>query len=81
MTAAAGRLFTSQPGVSKQVKQLEEELGLQIFMRHGRSLSGVTPVGREIIDSARIVMQEVDTIRAVRRRPIAQRPLARRSRG
>lgn len=81
MTAAADRLFTSQPGVSKQVKQLEEELGLQIFTRHGRSLSGITPVGRDVIASARIVMQEVDSIRAVRRHRRENRSLARRSIG
>ena len=42
ITAAADRLYTSQPGVSKQLKLLEEELGLQLFARKGKSLEGIT---------------------------------------
>ena len=62
ITAAAERLYTSQPGVSKQLKLLEEELGLQLFSRKGKSLSSVTPAGERIIERARIIMQEVDNI-------------------
>ena len=62
ITAAAERLYTSQPGVSKQLKLLEEELGLQLFSRKGKSLSGVTAAGEQIIERARIIMQEVDNI-------------------
>jgi LysR family cys regulon transcriptional activator len=62
ITAAAERLYTSQPGVSKQLKLLEEELGLQLFTRKGKSLDGVTPAGEKVIERARIVMQEVDNI-------------------
>ena len=46
ITAAAERLYTSQPGVSKQLKLLEEELGLQLFARKGKSLEQVTGAGR-----------------------------------
>ena len=42
ITAAAEKLYTSQPGVSKQLKLLEEELGLQLFTRKGKSLGGIT---------------------------------------
>ena len=65
ITAAADKLHTSQPGVSKQLKLLEEELGLQIFTRKGKSLGGITAAGRQVIERARIVMQEVENIRSV----------------
>ena len=65
ITAAAERLYTSQPGVSKQLKLLEEELGLQLFTRKGKSLGGVTAAGRQVIERARIVMQEVENIRSL----------------
>jgi LysR family cys regulon transcriptional activator len=63
ITAAADRLYTSQPGVSKQLKLLEEELGLQLFTRKGKSLEGITAAGYQVIDRARIIMQEVENIR------------------
>lgn len=62
ITAAAERLYTSQPGVSKQLKLLEDELGVQIFTRRGKSLDGVTPVGRQIIERARRILREVESI-------------------
>ena len=65
ITAAAERLYTSQPGVSKQLKLLEEELGLQLFTRKGKSLDGVTPAGEQVISRARIIMQEVGNIRSL----------------
>jgi len=65
ITAAAERLFTSQPGVSKQLKLLEEELGLQLFTRKGKSLGGITAAGQQVIDRSRLIMQEVDNIRSL----------------
>ncbi len=65
ITAASERLHTSQPGVSKQIRQLEEELGLQLFVRKGKSLAAVTAGGEEVIARARKVVQEVENIRAV----------------
>ncbi len=62
ITAAAERLFTSQPGISKQLKQLEAELGMQLFTRKGKSLAAVTPAGREVIARARKILREVDNI-------------------
>ena len=63
ITAAAERLYTSQPGISKQLKQLEGELGMQLFTRKGKSLSAITPAGVEVIDRARRVLREVDLMR------------------
>ena len=65
ITAAAERLYTSQPGVSKQLKLLEEELGLQLFSRKGKSLGGITPAGEKVIERARAIMQEVENIRSL----------------
>ena len=65
ISAAAERLYTSQPGVSKQLKLLEEELGLQLFTRKGKSLGGVTAAGEQVIDRARLIMQEVENIRSL----------------
>jgi LysR family cys regulon transcriptional activator len=63
ITAAADRLYTSQPGVSKQLKLLEEELGLQLFSRRGKSLDRVTRAGERVVLRARTVMEEVEQIR------------------
>lgn len=65
ITAAAERLYTSQPGVSKQLKLLEEELGLQLFTRKGKSLGGITAAGQQVIERARLIMSEVDNIRSL----------------
>ena len=65
ITAAAERLYTSQPGVSKQLKLLEEELGLQLFSRKGKSLETVTGAGEKVIDRARVIMNEVENIRGL----------------
>ena len=65
ITAAAEKLFTSQPGVSKQLKLLEEELGLQLFVRKGKSLGGVTAAGEQVIERARFIMAEAENIRSL----------------
>lgn len=65
ITATADRLYTSQPGVSKQLKLLEEELGLQLLSRKGKSLDGVTAAGHQVIERARQIMQEFDGIRSL----------------
>ena len=62
ITSAAERLFTSQPGISKQLKQLEAELGVQLFTRKGKSLAAITPAGREVIARARKILREVGNI-------------------
>ncbi len=58
VTAAAEALFTSQPGVSKQIRLLEEELGVDIFLRNGKQLSEVTPAGLRILDYTRRLLRE-----------------------
>lgn len=65
ITAAADRLYTSQPGVSKQLKLLEEELGLQLFARKGKSLNRITRAGEQVVKRARRIMEEVDQIRSL----------------
>ena len=71
VSTAAKRLYTSQPGVSKQLKQLEEELGVEIFVRNGRNLSRITPIGQEIIARARVIVREAETIRRLCRTSLA----------
>jgi LysR family cys regulon transcriptional activator len=63
ITAAAERLHTSQPGVSKQLKQLEDELGFPIFVRQGRTLTRVTPAGKRVIERAQRILKEVQSIK------------------
>ncbi len=65
ISAAAEALHTSQPGVSKQIQMLEEELNLQIFQRNGKRLTGVTEPGRHIVKLAATVMLEIQNIKRV----------------
>jgi LysR family cys regulon transcriptional activator len=65
ISAAAESLYTSQPGVSKQLKLLEEELGVLVFHRSGKNLTHITPVGRQIILRAERILQEADNIRSL----------------
>ena len=63
ITAAAQKLHTSQPGVSKQIKLLEDELGFQIFTREGRNLTRITPAGQQVIERALQILKETQAIR------------------
>ncbi|RUO60579.1 HTH-type transcriptional regulator CysB [Pseudidiomarina insulisalsae] len=65
VSATAESLYTSQPGISKQVRMLEDELGIQIFERSGKHLTQVTPAGHEVIVIAREILAKVDSIKAV----------------
>ena len=65
ISAAADALHTSQPGVSKQIQLLEDELNLQIFERHGKRLTGVTEPGRNIVELAERVMRDMENIKKV----------------
>src|SRR5215831_13650255 len=65
ITAAAQKLHTSQPGVSKQIKLLEDELGFQIFVREGRNLARITPAGQQVIERALRILQEASAIRSL----------------
>jgi LysR family transcriptional regulator, cys regulon transcriptional activator len=62
VTAASEALFTSQPGVSKQIKLLEDELGVEIFQRNGKHLAEITPVGHRILEHTRRLLEEVQNI-------------------
>lgn len=62
VSATAETLFTSQPGVSKQIQQLEEELGVQIFERSGKQLTRITPAGEAIIEMAERVLNGAESI-------------------
>ncbi len=65
ITAAAQKLHTSQPGVSKQLKLLEDELGFQIFARDGRTLTQITPAGEQVIERALRILREVQSIKSL----------------
>lgn len=65
VSEAAEALHTSQPGVSKQIRSLEEELGAEIFRRQGRRLVAVTDAGREIVAAIGRILEEVGNLRAV----------------
>ena len=77
ITAASNQLYTSQPGVCRQLKLLEEELGLQLFTRHGKRLNGITSAGDQIIVHARVIMREVECIRSLSRELIKEDPGSR----
>ncbi len=63
ISLAAEHLYTSQPGISKQIRLLEEELGLELFHRSGKHLTKITPAGNEVIVRANRILQEVANIK------------------
>ncbi len=63
ISATALGLYTSQPGISKQIKLLEEELGVEIFTRSGKHLSKVTRVGEDILAIAREILNNVASLK------------------
>ena len=65
VSATAQALFTSQPGVSKQIRLLEDELGVEIFVRTGKHLTQVTQVGQQIIDMATQVLRQTSVIKQI----------------
>lgn len=62
ITAAAEALYTSQPGISKQLRLLEDELGVPLFERSGKHLTRLTPAGEQIVEIVERVLQDVDNI-------------------
>lgn len=62
---AAEALFTSQPGVSKQIKLLEDELGIEIFVRHGKRLVAITEPGKQVLAIAERMLRESANLQAV----------------
>jgi LysR family cys regulon transcriptional activator len=72
LTEAAKALFTSQPGVSKAIIELEEELGVDIFTRHGKRIRGLTEPGRAVLKSVELIMQEIEGLKQIGREFAAQ---------
>ena len=65
LTETAKALFTSQPGISKAILELEEELGIDIFARHGKRLKRVTEPGQAVLKSVEIIMREVANLKRI----------------
>ena len=65
LTETAKALHTSQPGVSKAIIELEEELGIEIFARHGKRLKRVTEPGDHVLKSIEVIMREVGNLRRI----------------
>ncbi len=65
VSEAAEALYTSQPGISKQIRMLEDELGVQILVRHGKRVIDLTEPGRIIVDIADRMLKDADNLRAV----------------
>jgi LysR family transcriptional regulator, cys regulon transcriptional activator len=65
LTETAKALHTSQPGISKAILELEEELGVDIFVRHGKRLKRVTEPGDQVLKSVEIIMRELANLRRI----------------
>ena len=65
LTETAKALHTSQPGVSKAILELEEELGVDIFARHGKRLRRITEPGAEVLRAIEIIMREVGNLKRI----------------
>ena len=65
VSVTAQSLFTSQPGISKQIRLLEDELGVEVFARNGKHLVSITPAGEEVIRVASEILQKVDAIKHI----------------
>jgi len=65
VSATAQSLYTSQPGISKQIRLLEDELGVEIFARSGKHLTRVTAAGEQILQTAGEILRKVETIKRI----------------
>eukprot|EP01030_Chromulinospumella_sphaerica_P008981 gene8981-8790_t len=63
LTEVAALLYTSQPGVSRQIRELEEELGVEIFVRAGKRLTGLTPPGQAVLPIVERLLQDADNLK------------------
>jgi LysR family cys regulon transcriptional activator len=63
VSATAQSLYTSQPGISKQIRLLEDELGVEVFARSGKHLTRITPAGETIIEKAGEILRTVESIK------------------
>jgi LysR family cys regulon transcriptional activator len=65
LTETAKALFTSQPGISKAILELEEELGVDIFVRHGKRLKRITEPGQQVLKSVDLILREVANLKRI----------------
>src|SRR5574337_1882915 len=65
LTETAKALHTSQPGISKAILEFEEELGVDIFARHGKRLRRITEPGHLVLKSVEVIMREVANLRRI----------------
>lgn len=65
LTETAKALFTSQPGISKAILELEAELGIDIFARHGKRLRRVTEPGLQVLKAIEVIMREVGNLKRI----------------
>ena len=65
LTETAKALFTSQPGISKAILELEGELGVDIFARHGKRLRAVTEPGQQVLKAIELIMREVGNLKRI----------------
>lgn len=65
VSATAQALYTSQPGISKQIRLLEDELGVEIFARSGKHLTRITPAGEAILKIAGDILRKTESIKQV----------------
>jgi LysR family cys regulon transcriptional activator len=65
LSQTAEALFTSQPGISKQIRALEDELGVDIFVRHGKRLVAITEPGRAILEKAYQVLHDLGNLKQI----------------
>ncbi len=72
LTDAARALFTSQPGVSKAIIELEDELGVEIFSRHGKRIRKLTAPGEDVLRSVEIILREVNNLKRIGQNYAAQ---------
>lgn len=72
LTEAAKALHTSQPGVSKAIIELEEELGIEIFARHGKRIKRITEPGAQVLKSIEVILREVNNLKRIGEQYAAQ---------
>ena len=65
LTETAKALHTSQPGISKAIMELEEELGVDIFVRHGKRLKRITEPGLEVLKSVDVILRELGNLKRI----------------
>lgn len=65
LTETAKALHTSQPGISKAILELEEELGVDIFVRHGKRLKRITEPGEQVLKSVDVILREINNLKRI----------------